>query len=67
MLAALENFIPPYEATVIAALHRLGLPVGKTNLDEFAAGFYKLLPLFITRNPWDRERVPGPADSRRWR
>jgi aspartyl-tRNA(Asn)/glutamyl-tRNA(Gln) amidotransferase subunit A len=57
----LEGWVPPYDATVVRKLREADLvPLGKTNMDEFAMGSSTEHSAYgPTRNPWDLDRIPG--------
>jgi aspartyl-tRNA(Asn)/glutamyl-tRNA(Gln) amidotransferase subunit A len=57
----LEGYMSPFDATVVARARAAGLvPLGKTNMDEFAMGSSTEHSAYgPTHNPWDLERIPG--------
>jgi aspartyl-tRNA(Asn)/glutamyl-tRNA(Gln) amidotransferase subunit A len=57
----LEGWVPPYDATVVRKLREAHLvPLGKTNMDEFAMGSSTEHSAYgPTHNPWDLDRIPG--------
>lgn len=61
----LENFVPPYNATVVEKLLNANYSLlGKLNMDEFAMGGSTENSAYnITHNPWDLEKVPGGSSG----
>jgi aspartyl-tRNA(Asn)/glutamyl-tRNA(Gln) amidotransferase subunit A len=61
----LDNFVSPYDATVVSRLRSAGaVMLGKTNMDEFAMGSSNETSHYgVVRNPWNRQLVPGGSSG----
>ncbi len=61
----LYGYVSPFSATAVERLVAAGaVPVGHTNMDEFGMGSScENSAFFATRNPWDRDRVPGGSSG----
>ena len=61
----LDNFVPPYNATVVERLQQAGMVMlGKTNMDEFAMGSSNATSFYgAVKNPWQPDCVPGGSSG----
>ncbi len=61
----LDNFVAPFDATVVAKLKQAGVvSLGKANMDEFAMGSSNETSYYgASRNPWDAERIAGGSSG----
>ena len=61
----LDNFVAPYDATVVAKCRAAGMPMlGKANMDEFAMGSSNETSFYgPVKNPWNTDAVPGGSSG----
>jgi aspartyl-tRNA(Asn)/glutamyl-tRNA(Gln) amidotransferase subunit A len=61
----LDNFVAPYDATVVSKCRQAGMPMlGKANMDEFAMGSSNETSFYgAVKNPWDLDTVPGGSSG----
>jgi aspartyl-tRNA(Asn)/glutamyl-tRNA(Gln) amidotransferase subunit A len=61
----LDNFISPYDATVVSKFKQAGVvTLGKTNMDEFAMGSSNETSFYgAVKNPWNTNTVPGGSSG----
>ncbi|ROS01245.1 aspartyl/glutamyl-tRNA(Asn/Gln) amidotransferase subunit A [Sinobacterium caligoides] len=61
----LDNFLPPYNATVVEKFNNEGIvTLGKTNMDEFAMGSTNESSFYgASKNPWDTNMIPGGSSG----